>query len=426
MKPQLLIGSPVSGSGKTTFALGFLRAMKRKGLSVQPFKCGADYVDSFYHGIACGKDSVNLDIWMASKSHVQYLYNTYAEQADVCLLDGSMGLFDGYSKMKGSSAEIAQLLHVPVVMIVNARTTGYSAAPMLYGFQKFRPQFRIVGVVFNQITSSSHYSTLREACIDAGVECLGYIPAIESLRLPNRHSAFTTEIREHINKVIDLTADLIEQYVDVKKMLDLCTCTFPCLYQLPYHSPDGEVDSLFKPFRRKLNIAVARDSAFCFLYKENIDKLSELGRISYFSPVYGSNLPQTDFVYLPGGYPELFARQLHRRKRLLQQLKDYAENGGLILAEGAGVSLLSQTLVLKQGGIVYDMAGILPLNFTASQKSMIGYKKIMYGGTEYRGYEYRYVVSDDEFPLHQYKNVIAISPHLYFGGTDLSRFFHFR
>ena len=168
-----------SGSGKTTFTMGLLRALHKRGLRVQPFKCGPDYIDTQFHTLAADHESVNLDIWMASNTHVQYLYNKYGDGADVCVTEGVMGLFDGYQRMQGSSAEIARLLNIPVVLIVSARSTAYSVAPLIYGFKHFNPAVKIAGIVFNQVSSPSHFAYLREACVDAGVECLGYLPMTE-------------------------------------------------------------------------------------------------------------------------------------------------------------------------------------------------------------------------------------------------------
>ena len=147
--------------------MGLLRALHKRGLRVQPFKCGPDYIDTQFHTLAADHESVNLDIWMASNTHVQHLYNKYGDGADVCVTEGVMGLFDGYQRMQGSSAEIARLLNIPVVLIVSARSTAYSVAPLIYGFK------HLIGCedcryCFNQVSSPSHFAYLREACVDAG------------------------------------------------------------------------------------------------------------------------------------------------------------------------------------------------------------------------------------------------------------------
>ncbi len=347
-----------------------------------------------------------------------------------------MGLFDGYQKMQGSSAGIARLLNIPVVLVVSARSIGYSVAPLIYGFKHFDPAVKIAGVVFNQVSSPSHFACLRNACADAGVECLGYLPAAEELKMPSRHLGLTLTVKRSINTLIEQAAELVEKHVDLDKLLSICHRVFPCRYILPYSSETG-VES-FTPSVKKMKIAIARDPAFNFVYRENIDRLSVLGSITYFSPVYGSDLPDADLVYLPGGYPELFARQLHRRKKLMEALRTYAEGGGKILAECGGMMFLTRSLTARQGGTAYTMTGVLPLDCTmVGARLHLGYRLMEYKGMEFRGYEFHYsnvVVPEampsvaNQFtpkgmevstPLYRYKNVIAGYTHLYWGETDI-------
>lgn len=437
MKPQFLIGSPTSGCGKTTFMLGMLRVLQRKGVKVQPFKCGPDFIAPQYHAIACDCESVNLDAWLASRTHIQSVYNHYAEQADVCIIEGNRGLYDGYNRMENSSAALSRMLNVPVVLIVNARAVGYAIAPVLFGMKRFNPSVRIAGVVFTQVASQSHEVSLREACVDAGMECLGCLPVAEDIRLPQRHQGLTLSVRRSFSELIDRIADLVEVHIDVDKLLNLCTRIFPCPYTLPYTSEVG-IEMIHRS-DKQLHIAIARDPAFSFLYRENLDKLASIGKISYFSPVYGSDLPEADYVYIPGGCPELFARQLHRRKRLMGQLREYVEAGGYLLAEGEGMTLLSRSLTVRQGGTAYDMAGILPFDCTlVDANPSNGYRFIQCGNDTFKGYENHYSVlatsSDMQIPsialyglrgtetatqIFRYKNLIAGYTHLYWGENDI-------
>ena len=215
---QLLIGAATSGSGKTTFTMGLLRALSRRGLRVQPFKCGPDYIDTQFHSIAAGRESVNLDTWMASPEHVREVYAHYSEGADAAVIEGVMGLFDGYDRMRGSSAEIASLLDVSVILVVNARSTAYSVAALLHGMKTFRPDVRIAGVVFNQVASESHYTFLKAAADDAGVPSLGWIPRTDGIEVPSRHLGLTIGLEQEINKLADLTADLIEQHINLDQL----------------------------------------------------------------------------------------------------------------------------------------------------------------------------------------------------------------
>lgn len=439
MKPQFMIAAPISGSGKTTFMLGLLHALQQRGMRVQPFKCGPDCIDTQYHAVVTEHDSVNLDLGLASRTHLQYVYNRYGEQADVCATEGVMGLYDGYRRMQGSSAEIAKILNTPVLLIVNARATAYSVAPLLYGFRHFNSSVRIAGVIFNQVVSSAHFAMLKEACSDAGVECLGYLPTLEDINLPSRHQAITSTEKQCILSVASRVSEQIENHVDINKLLNLCTRIFPCAYTLPYTSEIG-VERMHYPKSKRMKIAIARDPAFCFLYRENINQLAELGTITYFSPVYENELPEADLVYLPGGYPELFARQLHRRKRLMQQLKAYAEAGGKILAECGGMMFLSRSLTVKSGGTAYAMANVLPFDCTTvNTRLTTGYRRMSRQGTEWKGHEFHYSSltnsntlpvdtqiytpngMETSTPLYRYKNVIAGFTRWYWGEADILR-----
>lgn len=239
------------------------------------------------------------------------------------------------------------------------------------------------------------------------------------------------------HKQIDRIASLIEKYVNVDKLLNLCERIFPCQHILPYTS-ESEPDVRHLVGRKKLQIAIARDPAFCLLSQENIDSLAQYGQISYFSPLYGSDLPSVDLVYLPGGYPELFARQLYRRKRLFSQLRDYIEEGGKLLAECGGMVLLSHSLTVRQGGTAYEMANIFPFDFTMTTRTNAGYRQAEYHGLALRGYESHYTETANpdgnlftatpvytmrgnstSIPLFRYKNVFAGLVRWYWGETDM-------
>ena len=157
---------------------------------------------------------------MSSHSHVQFLYNKYGEQADVCVTEGVGGLFDGYRRMQGSSAEMAQLLNLPIVLLVNARGVGYSVAPLIYGFKHFYVGVQIIGIVFNQVSSPAHYTYLKEACMDAGVDCLGYLPYMDSYKLPAKHTGFSSQYKQSLDELAEQLAQQIEKTVDVNRMLN--------------------------------------------------------------------------------------------------------------------------------------------------------------------------------------------------------------
>ena len=439
MKPQILVSAATAGSGKTLFTMGLLRALKNRGMKVQSYKCGPDFIDSQYLSIAADKESVNLDAWMSSSTHIQHIYNKYGEQADACITEGSAALFDGYRRMQGSSAEIAGILNLPVILLVNARMAGYSVAPLLYGYKHFYSGVHIAGVIFNQVSSPAHYAYLREACSDTGLDCLGYLPVMEEVKLSSKHNAISLANRRTLDEQANIVASQIEKSIDINRMLNRCNRNFPCQYTLPYYS-DAEDDMHAFPIR-KMKIAIARDPAFNFTYRENITRLSQLGEIIHFSPLYGYELPEADLIYIPGGYPELFARQLHRRRKMMESLKEYAEAGGKILAECGGLVFLGRTLKSKENGTAYPMSNILPIDFSMPSvpKLVSGYRKMSYHDTEFRGYEFHYsTISQDDTPdtcriasttnqkgsenmasLYRYKNVIASYTHWYWGEKDL-------
>ena len=439
MKPQILVSAVTAGSGKTLFTMGLLRALKNRGMKVQPYKCGSDFIDSQYLSIAADKESINLDAWMSSSTHTQHIYNRYGEQADACITEGTAALFDGYRRMQGSSAEIASILNLPVILLVNARMAGYSVAPLLYGYKHFYSGVNIAGVIFNQVSSPAHYAHLREACSDTGLDCLGYLPIMEGIKLSSKHNAISLANRRIIDEQANLIASQLEKSIDINRMLNRCNRNFPCQYTLPYYS-DTEDDMHTFPLR-KIKIAIARDPAFNFTYQENISRLKKIGEVIHFSPLYGYELPEADLIYIPGGYPELFARQLHRRRKMLESLKEYAEAGGKIFAECGGMVFLGRTLKSKENGTAYPMSNILPIDFTMPPvpKLVSGYRKMSYKDTEFKGYEFHYSsILQDDTPdacriasitnqkgsenmasLYRYKNVIASYTHWYWGEKDL-------
>ena len=429
VKPQFLIGAAASGSGKTTFTMGLLRVLKRRGIRVQPFKCGPDYIDGKFHAIAAEKESVNLDTWMASDIHVREVYSHYAKDSSACVVEGVMGLLDGYDRMRGSSAEIAAMLRLPVVVVLNARSSAYTVAAILYGLKNFIPEVNVAGVVFNQVGSASHYSYLKEACADVGVACLGYLPKVSDIEIPSRHLGLTIGKENEIDTLSDRVADIIEQYVDVDRLLEISACPL-------------EVNEEFKASVRsadRLNrrrIAIAQDAAFNFIYKENLDVLSCQADVVTFSPLAGDELPQADYVYLPGGYPEFFVGELRGNIKLGEQLREFAENGGRLFAECGGMMYLCRKMITREGDS-YPMAGVLPLECTLEKMRLhLGYRTAQYRGMQLKGHEFHYssVVQPDlllsevcqlnakglavDTPLYRYKNVIAGYTHWYWGEND--------
>lgn len=204
MKPSFLISAPTSGSGKTTIARGLMALLTQKGYRVQSFKCGPDYIDTKFHAAVCGRPSINLDTYMATPEHVQQLFAHYGANADYRIVEGMMGLYDGYDRDKGSSAEIARVLDIPVILVVDAKSAAYSMAPLLSGFIHFREDVHIRGVIFNKVGSARHFAMLQQVCDDLHVECLGYLPKRVSLEQSSRYLGLDFSEKPETKELIEL------------------------------------------------------------------------------------------------------------------------------------------------------------------------------------------------------------------------------
>ncbi len=414
MRRGFLIGAANSGSGKTTIARGLMALFTRKGYRVQPFKCGPDYIDTKFHAGVCGRASVNLDTFMATPEHVRELYAHYGKDADVCVVEGMMGLFDGYDRDKGSSAEVARVLDLPVVLVVDAKSAAYSMAALISGFINFRKDVHISGVIFNRVGSERHFAMLQQVCDDLGVECYGYLPKKAELEQGSRYLGldFSEKPESH------LLVELLEEHVQWQRLLELMTNDKP-VYTLPCKKVEQAGRTL-----------IARnDESFSFIYQENIDRLAD---VSFFDPE--RDVPCLDDVallYLPGGYPEKHLDALVKAEATRRAIKEYAERGGRIIAECGGMMYLCEKIVTDEGE--FPMCGVLPYSITArkaDRKLSLGYRRFTLDGKEYRGHEFHYTQFLGEppksaaqvynakgepvpTPVIRYKNVLASYTHLY-------------
>lgn len=222
-----LIGAATSGSGKTTLTMGLLRALTNRGLRVQPFKCGPDYIDPMFHQLAAQRESINLDTWLSPCEHVRELFQKYSQDADMCVVEGVMGLYDGHDSWHGSSAALSILLDLPVILVVNAKSTAYSVAPFIHGFKTFVPDsstglhIRLAGVIFNRVGSEHHFRLLKQACEDTGVICFGYIENNPSLSVPERFLGLTIPVREKMEHLMTMAADEVEKHIDITQIINL-------------------------------------------------------------------------------------------------------------------------------------------------------------------------------------------------------------
>ena len=439
-----VIGAATSGSGKTIVTMGLLRAFANLGLKVQPYKCGPDYIDSMLHTIASGEESINLDTWMASEAHARHLFNHYGKGHDLGIVEGVMGLYDGYDKSHGSSGDMAVLLDIPVILVINAKAAAYSVAPIIHGLKTFTPastqRSKVVGVIFNMVSSEKHFAELKAACEDAGVPCLGYVTQRAELQMSGRHFGLTTERKEEIEKMVEVAADEVEKHVELNQLIDTISSSTNFLN-------DDTVTAFGTERKRQLSeldtkrFAVANDAAFNFTYRANIDTLKRMGEVVFFSPLSDRALPICDSLYLPGGFTELFATELSRNISMRQSIKSFAERGGQIFAECGGFVYLCNSLH-GDDGTIHPMCGILPLDTTMENAHLhLGYRMMKLGGKVMRGHEFHYssVMPTDikpdgltiehcqysvkgapvDTPIYRYKNVVAGYTHWYWGEKEV-------
>ncbi len=320
---RLVVAGTHSGAGKTTLAIGLMAAFARRGLHVQPYKTGPDYIDPTWHTAVTGVPSRNLDLWMLSKSTVKRLA---ARPAELSIIEGVMGLYDG----PGSTAELARLLKAPVVLVVDAHAMAGSAAAIVRGFETLERGVRLAGVILNRVSGESHYQLLREAIErHCRAAVLGYLPKDETLKMPERHLGLVpAQERGRIDELADRLVAHLERSVNLDAVLEMAKSAAP----LPAYEPPPAESSPDKPPIAR--IAVARDEAFCFYYEDNLDLLRAHGaELVFFSPLHDRQLPaEVGAVYFGGGFPELFPQQLQDGPLAgqLQGVPIYAECGGLM------------------------------------------------------------------------------------------------
>lgn len=416
-----MIAATSSGCGKTTLSLGLMRALVRMGKTVRPFKSGPDYIDTQFHAKASGAESINLDTFMSSEEYVRTVFRHYSYDKDVAVVEGVMGLFDGYSKMSGSCAGLSVSLSVPVILVVNAASTAYSVAATIYGFRNFKPDVRIAGVIFNRVASESHYSFLKDACKDAGTVCLGYMKRDNSLQTPSRHLGLTLTAERDMESFINSAADSVESTVDIDRLLQLT------------EYDDHEITSFPEETVCSRVAAVAYDEAFNFIYPENMRMLRRQGYdIVRFSPIHDRELPRADFVYLPGGYPELFADELSANKDMMESVGNYVGRGGMLWGECGGMIYLAEEI----DGV--PLCGVLPFRCTMEDSKLtLGYRTVRFGDAVFKGHEFHYsrLRNPDALPsvaeqrnvrgmtvstpVYRYRNAFASYTHLYWGDNNL-------
>jgi cobyrinic acid a,c-diamide synthase len=388
----LVIAGTQSGVGKTTVTLGLLHALARRGLKVQPFKVGPDFIDPGHHTLAAGRVCRNLDGWMLSREANLALFRRQAREADVAVVEGVMGLFDGYdgASEAGSTAQMAKWLGLPVLLVVDARAMARSAAALVHGFASFDPALNLAGVVFNRIGSAAHLEYLRQALAPLqGVRVFGGMPRDQELAIPERHLGLATAEDHPLDDAyLKRLADWLEANLDLEGLL----AAMPrlTLREAPVLAAAPQV----------VRLGVARDRAFCFYYPENLELLANYGaELVPFSPLEDRELPpDLDGVYLGGGYPELYAEDLAANDSLRQALREAAAGGLPIYGECGGLMYLAREIRDLEGR-VHPMAGVFPFAVRMLPRlKALGYREVTLtapgllgpAGTAARGHEFHY------------------------------------
>jgi len=390
MKHQFIIAAPNSNAGKTTVTLGLLRLLQRKGISVQPFKVGPDYIDPKFHEVACKRKGVNLDLFMMSDEEIMYSLETYGKDSQVNCIEGVMGLFDGAKKDKGSTAEMAKKLETPVLLVIDAKSVAYSVAPLIQGFINFDPEVPIMGVVFNRVGSERHYQILKDACEDIGVTCFGYLSRLKNIEIPSRHLGLNIDNIEKFDLVIDEIASAMEHTLDWKDIL-----------KVAFKKGIKNNTEIETPKCDPIQFAVAKDEAFNFIYTQTVSSLHTLGTVIYFSPLHDKEMPTCDFLYLPGGYPELHLENLSRNKSMLNSIRDFAHKGGSIYAECGGMMYLGEEII-SENHTPFSMVGLFNFKTSIAHKKLhLGYRTSNMKNAVFTGHEFHYssIIEDHEIPM---------------------------
>ena len=402
--PRLVIAGTHSGVGKTTITAGLIAALRQRGLKVQPFKVGPDYIDPSYHTLAAKRVCRNLDTWMAPTDRVQALFANGTQEADIAIVEGVMGFYDGlgYDNEAGSTAEVARLLGAPTVLVIDAGGMARSAGAVAYGYQQFAPDLPVAGFILNQVGGDAHGRGVAVAIERAtALPVLGWLPRDSALEIPERHLGLVpTAEPGRWQDFIQAASNAIARHIDLDRLLTIATAAPPLIAPcLAAHGRAEQQTTAGGPV-----IAVARDEVFSFTYEDNLDLLRAAGaEIAFFSPLHDHALPlNATGVILSGGFPELYASQLAENVGMRQALHEAHTQQMPIYAECGGLMYLTQAIV-DLDGREHPMVGLLPGRSVMSGKLTLGYRLVwaaddswmLSAGEPVRGHEFHYSLWED-------------------------------
>lgn len=383
--PAILVAAPASGQGKTTITSALARLHARQGRRVRVFKCGPDFLDPFWHQLASGHPVYQIDLWMTGEADVRARLQAAAQDADLIIVEGVMGLFDG----NPSAADLAQRFGLPVLAVIDASAMAGTFAALAFGLQHYRPGLPWAGALANRVASAGHGKMLEQGV--APEHWLGALLRNPALTLPERHLGLTvaTELEDAMER-LDAAADALAA-------TPLGQMDAAALQRWAVDFTAAPQRDTVAPLLAGQRIAVARDAAFCFIYQANLDLLRALGaELVWFSPLNDAALPPCDAVWLPGGYPELHAERLGANAGLRDSLRAHVAAGKPVWAECGGMMALFDTIVDQQG-IAHPMWGLLPGRVTLQQRlAALGPQQLELPAGTLRGHTFHYSTAASE------------------------------
>ncbi|MBC1548884.1 cobyrinate a,c-diamide synthase [Listeria sp. FSL L7-1434] len=393
---KILIAAASSGAGKTTVTLGVMHALKKRGLRVQPFKVGPDYIDTNYHQAITGVASINLDSFLIDDDALlAALFEKHGESADISVIEGVMGLFDGLGidRDNASTSFIAKCTKTPVILVVDGKAISTSAAAIVDGFNRFDPELKIAGVIINRVASENHFSLIKGAIERyTDVPVLGYLPKNAAVALPERHLGLVPqEEMTELEAKWELLGDLIAEHVDLDRLLEISKSGEDLV---------GESLDITLPNFSGFRVAYALDAAFHFYYQDNLELIRSTGAMMIpFSPLEDKEVPKADFIYIGGGFPEVFAERLAKNSTMRKSILAAHEKGIPIYAECGGLMYLGSALEMNDAQ--YEMVGV----FSGISKMTTRLRKFGYctaepledtligkKGTAIRGHEFHHSI----------------------------------
>lgn len=346
---RLLIAATQSGSGKTTITCGLIHALKKRGLKVQGYKSGPDYIDPGYLRLASGRPVHNLDTWLLKNETMKSLFAEHANKADITIVEGVMGLFDGGRDGISSSASIAKELKIPVILVINVAAMAESAAAIALGFREYDKDVNVVGVIINNAASEKHSNMVRTAMERRGIKVFGTIFRNKEMQIKERHLGLLPTDENNNKELVKIMSDEVEKSLDIETILEIASNTEEITVK--------KAETSISP---KVKIAVAKDRAFSFYYEESLAEMERNGaELIYFSPLTDSRIPEADGLLLGGGFPEMFARELSENTAMKSSIKKAVESGMPTVAECGGFIFLTDSITNFKGE-TYKMCGIIP------------------------------------------------------------------